>query len=165
VIGFAGVLLALHPSPAGLSTGELCAVVGSVAYAGFLVATRKLASTDGSILMAVQLAGALLFGATLVLLQGWTPPGPRDLALMVVLGVGSLAGNLCVNRALRLAPASVVTPFSYTMIVWGLLFGWLFLGELPDALALAGAAIIVGAGLVIFVREQALRRARTAGAA
>src|SRR5258706_8975685 len=110
--------------------------------------------------MGVQLLGALLFGATLVALQGWTPPGPRDLALMVVLGVGSLAGNLCVNRALRLAPASVVVPFSYTMIVWGLLFGWLFLGELPDALALAGAAVIVGAGLVIFLREQALRRSR-----
>ena len=84
------------------------------------------------------------------------------LVLMVVLGVGSLAGNLCVNRALRLAPASVVTPFSYSMIVWGLLFGWLFLGELPEALALIGAAIIVAAGLAIFVREQALRRARGA---
>jgi S-adenosylmethionine uptake transporter len=161
-IGFVGVLLALHPSPAGLSPAALCALVGSIAYAGFLIATRKLAGTDGSILMAVQLLGALLFGATLVALQGWTPPGLRDFVLMLVLGVGSLAGNLCVNRALRLAPASVVVPFSYTMIVWGLLFGWLFLGELPDTLALVGAAIIVGAGLVIFLREQALRRSRAA---
>jgi S-adenosylmethionine uptake transporter len=143
----------------GLSTGALCALVGSFSYALFLISTRKLAGTDGSILMAVQLSGALLFGATMVAIQGWTPPGLRDLALMLVLGVGSLAGNLCVNRALKLAPASVVTPYSYTMIVWGLLFGWLFLDEWPDGLALAGAAIICGAGLAIFLREQALRRA------
>ena len=159
-VGFSGVLLALHPSPAGLSTGALCALTGSVAYALFLISTRRLAGTDGSVLMGVQLIAALLLGATLVAVQGWAPPGLRDLVLMLVLGVGSLAGNLCVNRALRLAPASVVTPFSYSMIVWGLLFGWLFLGELPAPPALAGAAVIVGAGLAIFVREQALRRAR-----
>ena len=60
------------------------------------------------------------------------------------------------NWALRLAPASIVVPFQYTLILWGILFGWLFFGEVPGPPALVGAAIIVGAGLFIFVREQRL---------
>ncbi len=147
--GFAGVLLALRPSPDRLTLPALCAVGGSVTYALFLVATRKLAGTPGTVLMTAQLTGAGLFGAALVAWQGWTPPGWRDGALMLVLGAGSLAGNLCVNRALRLAPASAVVPFQYTLIVWGVLFGWLAFGDVPDRLTLAGAAVIVGAGLAL----------------
>ena len=147
--GFGGVLLALRPSPERLTVPALCALGGSLTYALFLVATRRLAGTPGTVLMTAQLAGALLFGAALVLVQGWTPPGWRDGAMMLVLGAGSLAGNLCVNRSLRLAPASVVVPFQYTMILWGMLFGWLFFGDVLDRTTIAGAAVIAGAGLVL----------------
>ncbi len=147
--GFGGVLLALRPSPERLTLPALCALGGSLTYALFLVATRRLAGTPGTVLMTAQLAGALLFGAALVLAQGWTPPGWRDGAMMLVLGAGSLAGNLCVNRSLRLAPASVVVPFQYTMILWGMLFGWLFFGDVLDRPTIAGAAVIAGAGLVL----------------
>ena len=147
--GFGGVLLALRPSLERLTVPALCALGGSLTYALFLVATRRLAGTPGTVLMTAQLAGALLFGAALVLAQGWTPPGWRDGAMMLVLGAGSLAGNLCVNRSLRLAPASVVVPFQYTMILWGMLFGWLFFGDVLDRTTIAGAAVIAGAGLVL----------------
>jgi S-adenosylmethionine uptake transporter len=162
-IGFCGVVLALHPSPGSLSFGAVCALVGSFSYACFMVATRKLAGTRGEVLMTYQLAAALAFGAVLVAVQGWTPPGAVDLVLMLFLGVGSLVGNLCVNQSLRVAPASVVVPYQYTLILWGMLFGYLFFGEVMGPLTLAGAAIIIGAGLFIFLREQQLRRRPPAG--
>lgn len=157
-VGFAGVVLALHPSPGSLSLAAGCALLGSFLYACFLVATRTLAGTPSAVLMTGQLLATLVFGAALVLVQGWAAPGPVDLALMLLLGVGSLAGNLCVNRALRLAPAAVVVPYQYTLILWGLLFGWLFFGDVIGPLTLGGAAVIIGAGLFIFLREQTLRR-------
>ncbi|MBC9175731.1 DMT family transporter [Pseudoroseomonas ludipueritiae] len=156
-VGFGGVVLALHPSPESLSIGAACALAGSFSYACFMVATRKLAGTPGTVLMTAQLLAALLFGGVLVLAQGWTPPGAFDLMLMLFLGFGSLAGNLCVNQALRIAPASVVVPYQYTLILWGMLFGYLFFGEVIGPLTLAGAAIIIAAGLFIFLREQQLR--------
>lgn len=156
--GFAGVVLALHPSPGSLSLAAACALLGSFLYACFMVATRTLAGTPGAVLMTAQLVATLAFGGVLVLAQGWTAPGPADLALMLFLGVGSLAGNLCVNRALRLAPAAVVVPYQYMLILWGLLFGWLFFGDVVGPTTLLGAAVIIGAGLFIFVREQTLRR-------
>ncbi|WP_426954372.1 DMT family transporter [Muricoccus radiodurans] len=157
-IGFGGVILALHPSPGSLSLGAVCALVGSFSYALFLVATRKLAGTPGTVLMTAQLLAALIFGGTLVVIQGWTPPGLLDLTLMLLLGIGSLSGNLCVNQSLRIAPASVVVPYQYTLILWGMLFGYVFFDEVIGPMTMTGAAVIVGAGLFIFLREQQLRR-------
>ena len=157
-VGFCGVVLALHPSPGSMSFGAVSALGGSVCYALFLVTTRRLAGTPGPVLMTGQLLAALLFGGVLVLVHGWTRPGALDLALMVLLGIGSLGGNLCVNQSLRLAPASIVVPYQYTLILWGMLFGYLLFGELIRPLPLAGAGIIIGAGLFIFLREQQLRK-------
>ncbi len=158
-VGFCGVVLALHPSPGSVSFGAVCALGGSLCYALFLLATRGLAGAPGAVLMTGQLLAALAFGGVLVAARGWTPPGALDGGLMVLLGLGSLCGNLCVNRSLRLAPASVVVPFQYTLILWGMLFGFLFFGEVIGPLPLAGAGIIIGAGLFIFLREQQLRKA------
>jgi S-adenosylmethionine uptake transporter len=158
LVGFGGVVLALHPSPDSLSLGAACALAGSFCYACFMVATRKLAGVPGTVLMTYQLLAALAFGAVLVLAQGWSPPGATDLVLMLFLGVGSLAGNLSVNHALRLGAASVVVPYQYTMILWGILFGYIFFGEVIDGLTLAGAAIIIAAGMFIFLREEKLRK-------
>ena len=156
-MGFGGVVLALNPSPGAVSSGAVCALAGSFGYALFMVATRKLAGTPGTVLMTAQLLAALLFGVALVLAEAWAPPGPVDLALMLLLGVGSLCGNLCVNQSLRLAPASVVVPYQYTLILWGVLFGYVFFDEVIGPPTLAGAGIIVGAGLFIFLREQQSR--------
>ena len=157
-IGFGGVVLALHPAPGSVGFGAVCALAGSFCYALFLLTTRKLAGTPATVLISGQLLCALLLGAVLVAAGGWKPPGPADLALMLLLGLGSLGGNLCVNQSLRLAPAATVVPFQYMLILWGMLFGYLFFGEVLGPLPLAGAGVIVGAGLFIFIREQQLRR-------
>ena len=81
-----------------------------------------------------------------------------DVALLALLGVVALAAIVCVNRSLKLAPASVVVPYQYLLIVWAVIFGYVFFGDLPGPATLVGALIIVGAGLFIFVREQKLAR-------
>jgi drug/metabolite transporter (DMT)-like permease len=61
---------------------------------------------------------------------------------------------VCVNRSLKLAPASVVVPYQYTMIVWAVVFGYLDFGDVPSWAVVTGATIIIAAGLYIFFREQ-----------
>jgi drug/metabolite transporter (DMT)-like permease len=68
---------------------------------------------------------------------------------------------LCVNRSLKLAPASVVVPYQYSMIIWAVIFGYFVFGDVPSIATLAGAAIIIGAGLYIFLRERDLGRRET----
>jgi len=162
--GFGGVVLALHPQGAP-SIGALGALVGSVLYAGYLIATGRLTTIPRLVLTAQQLLATMLYGCVVTAFEGWTWPDPADAGLMVVLGLGSLAGNLCVNVALRLGPAISIVPFQYTMLLWGVIFGWMFFGDIPGVPVLAGAAIIVGAGLFILVREHRLARGLNAPAA
>ena len=157
-VGFAGAGVALHPA-GGLSLGAGSALLGSVLYAGFLVATARLPAIPRPVLMAQQLVATLLFGAAIVPFQGWAPPGPLDFGLMLALGFGSLAANLCVNMALRLGPAASIVPFQYTMLPWGIALGYLLFGTLPGLAGLAGAVVIVAAGLFIVAREQRLAAA------
>lgn len=157
ILGFVGVVIAIQPGQESFSWGALAALVGSFAYACFMIATRKLAATDARVLMGWQLVAALVIGIALVAYQGWAPLRPIDLALMVVLGLGSLLGNSCVNISLKIAPASVVVPYQYSLIIWGVLMGYLVFGEISEAPTFIGAAIIIGAGLFIFLREQQLR--------
>ena len=65
--------------------------------------------------------------------------------MLAGVGVASIVAQFCVMRSLKLAAASVVVPYQYTLIVWSVVFGWLMFGELPDAYTIVGAAIIVAA--------------------
>jgi drug/metabolite transporter (DMT)-like permease len=69
---------------------------------------------------------------------------------------------MCVNRSLKLAPASVVVPYQYSMIVWAVIFGLVVFGDVPAPATVVGAAIIIGAGLYIFLRERRLGREESA---
>jgi drug/metabolite transporter (DMT)-like permease len=81
---------------------------------------------------------------------------------MSLFGVLSMMALACVNLSLKLAAASVVVPYQYTLILWAIVLGYLVFGDVPDLFTLAGGAIIIGAGLYIFWREQ--RQAREASA-
>lgn len=157
--GFAGVVVALDPGTSGGpgNGASLVALCGSLAYAGSLVVTRALRESTEPVLTAWQFAGTLLFGAVAFgagfVPGGWLVPSGRDLVLLCGGGVVSMLGNLCVTRALRLAGASVVVPYQYTIIVWAVLNGWLVFGDVPHAATLAGAGMVVGAGLFIAARE------------
>lgn len=153
-IGFVGVLIALRPSTGAFTIHSAIALVGSLLYAGFLVTTRSLRKARDLPMAGWQVIGALLLGAAGAPFQ-WTPIGhSQDVILLGLLGVTALTAIVCVNRSLKLAPASVVVPYQYTLIVWAVLFGYFVFGDVPSWNVLAGAAIIVAAGLFIFFREQ-----------
>lgn len=156
-IGFVGVVIALDPSHASsMGWPSLIALSGSVLYAFFIITTRQLRGVPDVALMSSQIASALLYSAFAVFSSGWAPMSTRDAVMMSLLGVATVLGSLCLTRSLKLAPASVVVPYQYTFIVWVILLGYLVFGDVPRVTTLIGAAIIIGAGLYIFVRERQL---------
>jgi drug/metabolite transporter (DMT)-like permease len=156
LIGFSGVVVALRPSSASFTLPALIVLTGSIIYALLLIATRVLRDTDATVLMTAQFAGILLLGAILAPFA-WITPTPHDLMVFLGLGAVSLASQFCVLRALKLADASVVVPYQYTLIIWSIVFGWQLFGEWPDGWTVTGAAIIIAAGLYIFWREKVTR--------
>lgn len=154
-IGFLGVLIALNPSEQTVSWPALIALGGSFAFAVLMVVTRFLRGTSDIVLASSQFASSLLLGAVLAPI-GWVAPDLRDLGLFVVAACISVVALFCVNRSLKLALASVVVPYQYTMIVWAGMFGYLVFGDVPSTNTIVGALVIVAAGLYIFVRERNL---------
>jgi drug/metabolite transporter (DMT)-like permease len=154
-VGFCGVLIALNPSAQTVSWPALIALGGSFAFAILMVVTRFLRGTPDMVLASTQFASSLLLGAMMAPF-GWVTPVPGDLGLFVVGAVISVVALLCVNRSLKLAAASVVVPYQYTMIIWAGIFGFLVFGDVPSINIMIGAAVIVGAGLYIFLRERSL---------
>jgi drug/metabolite transporter (DMT)-like permease len=159
VIGFCGVLIALRPSSQTVSWPALIALGGSTSYAVLMLITRSLRATPDIVLASSQFAGTFVLGALLSPV-GWVTPDLGGLGLFAAAGVISVGALLCLNRSLKLALASVVVPYQYSMIVWGVMFGYAVFGDVPSWQTIVGAAVIIGAGLYIFLREQALGRGR-----
>jgi drug/metabolite transporter (DMT)-like permease len=154
LVGFLGVLLVLRPSAETLTLPAIIAIIGSFLYACLMLSTRLLKDTSSTTLIVWQTMGALLFGLALAPF-GWVQPTPRDFALLGLLGVVAMLAHVMVARALMIAPAAIVSPFNYTLIVWAAVFGWLFFGEWPDNWMITGAVVIVSSGLYLLWRETA----------
>jgi drug/metabolite transporter (DMT)-like permease len=155
-IGFVGVVVCLRPGVA-ITWPALIALAGSLTFSLSMISTRTLRGTSDTVLVTVQTVAALVFGAALAP-AAWVTPSLSDAALLALLGMVAMVAHVCVNRSLKLAPASTVVPYQYTTIVWAVTFGYLVFGDVPNAWMLAGGAIIIGAGLFIFLRERTLAR-------
>jgi drug/metabolite transporter (DMT)-like permease len=157
LIGFCGVLIALRPSTQTVSWPAMIALGGSLSFAFLMLITRSLRATPDIVLTTSQFGGTFLLGALMSPI-GWVTPTLGSLAMFAIAGVTSVVALLCINRSLKLAPASVVVPYQYSMIVWAVIFGFVVWGDVPSISTLIGAVIIIGAGFYIFLREQKLGR-------
>lgn len=146
--GFAGVVIVLKPSAGAIDWPALLAIGGALCYASMVVQSRQLRATSDRVLVFWQTAGAGLVGACTAPLD-WVSPSLADAVLLGTLGVVAMAAHICIARSLKLAPAAAVAPVQYSLLVWAMLFGWLVFGDLPQPSTIAGAAIIVGAGLML----------------
>ncbi|WP_442864891.1 DMT family transporter [Agrobacterium sp. SOY23] len=162
-IGFVGVLIALKPSSASLTSAALFSILGSAAFAFMMLSGRQLRNTPDTVLAFWQIIGAGLAGIVAVFMtpSGWLPvQSSFDLAFLGLLGVVAMTAHVLVNRALKLADAATVAPLQYTLLLWAVIFGWLFFGDVPQTSIVVGAGLIVLSGLYIFFRENSLKRRR-----
>ena len=157
LVGFCGVVIALRPSAASFTLPALIALGGSVFYALLMITTRMVKETDDTVLMTTSSSARFAFGAVMAPF-GWKTPTAFDLIFLSGFGIVSIAALFCINRSLKLAPASVVVPYQYSLILWSVLLGWWMFGDVPDASMIIGGTIIVAAGLYIFWREQVAAR-------
>lgn len=159
-IGFVGVLIALNPSEAMLSPPAIISILGTFAFAFMMISGRRLRGTPDRSLVFFQISGALIAGL-LVAPFDWQPlTATADMGLLFLLGVVAMAAHVMVNRALKISDAATVAPLQYTLLLWAVLFGWLFFGDVPHTAMIVGATFIIGSGLFIFFREQQLKKKR-----
>src|SRR6201987_1162444 len=137
LIGFVGVLIALHPSAQSCSWPALIALCGSLSFAILMLITRSLRNTPDIVMASSQFVGTFLLGAVMAPF-GWVTPSAGSLAMFAAAGCISVTALFCVNRSLKLAPASVVVPYQYSMIIWAVIFGITVFGDVPQPATIAG---------------------------
>ena len=160
LVGFFGALIVVEPWNVGTSAfnvGALFLLAAAFSNAGYQIMTRRVRDDDPmTSLLFTAAFGAVV--ASLLLPAFWQWPTAIDWMLLMASGAAGALGHLCIIQALRYAPASVVAPFSYSSLVWASLFGLLIWKELPQLNVWLGAALIVAAGLYIFLRERQLAK-------
>lgn len=159
-IGFIGVLIALRPSAAMFSWPAIYAILGSFGFAMVIVFSRILKDTSDTVLVTWQTFAALLVGLVLTVHQ-WQNPTMIEWGAMALLGIVSCGGHLLISRAAKMAPATVLAPLQYTLLLWAIIFGIIFFGDYPDIYIIVGAVIIIFAGLFIFHRKRVVAQELT----
>ncbi|MFQ6552801.1 DMT family transporter [Aestuariibius insulae] len=153
LVGLTGALLIIRPGTEAFTVWALLPVAGTLCYAGYALATRFVGSDEDvwtSLFYAPLFAMVFLTAAVPF---AWEPLIASDWPFLIGIGLFGAAGQLFLIRALSLAEASVVAPFFYASFLWAMLLQLAVFGLWPDAATVAGALVIVGAGLYVWHRE------------
>lgn len=156
--GVTGMLIVVRPGAQGFQPAALFGVASSCCWALALIITRKIAASDPprTTIFWSAMIGAAALTVLLPFEAVW--PSWSQFALCLTLGVLSSAGQWLVVLAHRLAPASLLAPFSYTQLPWVTVAGYIVFNNLPDRWTLVGASIIIASGLYTAHRERARAR-------
>ena len=154
-----GALIIIRPGLGVFQPAALLPLAGAFTYAAGALLTRMArADSVATSVMWSAVVGSVLTSAVVPFV--WQPIVASDLWAFALLGVFGTLSQYLLVRAFSVAEAGVLAPFGYTGLIWAGLWGWLLFGQLPDLWTVAGAALIVAAGLYVWSREA--RAARSA---
>ena len=154
-IGLVGVLVVLRPSGTQmLSLGGIAVLVSTLCYAVSAITARVLGRTDSSVSMVFWLMVAVAFGGTLLTGSDWKPVQGAHAWTLVAIAITGSIGQFAVTEAFKRGQASLIAPFEYTALAWGLGLDWLLWQTLPKPITMLGAAIVVAGGLYLLWSER-----------
>lgn len=177
-VGFVGVLVMQQPWAALDPNGPgrialLLPVIAAALYASMQVLTRRLGVSSPASALAFYVQSAFLIVSLVFftitgdgrfsgtgdagldfLLRAWIVPPVSDFWLLGLLGLCSGVIGYAISAAYKLTDAATIAPFEYVGMPLAIFWGWTVFGEWPDINTWIGCALIVGAGAVVFLREQ-----------
>jgi drug/metabolite transporter (DMT)-like permease len=164
-VGFGGVLLITRPGLGGFNPGALLSVASVICYGLYAVLTRVASRVDSNqtSLFFNNAVGAVVMLPVIPFV--WQNPAHWTIALLM-LGTGALGslGHFFLIAGHKLAPASVLSPFIYTQLIWVVILGYLVFDHVPTPWTMMGAAVVIGSGLYLLYRERYLGKNTTSEA-
>lgn len=155
LVGFVGVLIVVRPGAASFGIGAVVALVSTVFTAGRDLATRMIGPQVPSTVVALTTTVLVgLIGAGFGLTESWQPVWRVQSLYVLFASLLVTAGSFCIISAFRRTDVGVVSQYRYSVIVIAAALGYLVWGDLPDAVAFGGMALIVGSGLYTMHRQR-----------
>lgn len=153
-VGMGGVVVVLRPSGVGFfSLGGLAVLTAATCYAVSAIIGRVLSRTDRGEHMVFWLMLLMAIGASAWAAPNWVNLRAQDTILLCALAVTGFLGQLAITVAFSSGQASVIAPFEYTALAWGVGMDWFLWQVLPDQMTMVGAAIIIASGMYLIRHE------------
>ncbi|MFT4581544.1 MAG: drug/metabolite transporter (DMT)-like permease [Gammaproteobacteria bacterium] len=155
-IGFLGVVIMVKPHT-GFEPAAAIAVLSAVLATSAITTMKSLTRTEPTerIVFYFLFIGSIVMGVPALLV--FQAPSASDWAWLVLLGFVGSVGQYCMTRAYTAGDMTVIAPFDFARVIIAGLFGYLLFDELPDAIAILGASVIV-ASCVYIVHYEAIER-------
>lgn len=178
LLGLLGVVIMLRPGSGVFSMIAILPVLAAVCYAGMQMLTRKLGVTSKAATLSFYIQITFLTVSAFVglsigdgrfsgtdnvtlefLLRAWIWPTQLDALFMIMCGILVAFGGYLMSQAYRVAQPAMIAPFEYAGLPFAVFWGYQIWGDWPDLITFFGGALTVGAGVLVFYREQRHRRA------
>ena len=161
IIGFIGAIIVIRPGFNEISLATFAGLGTGIAYAFYVITTRKLSSIDSPLLTLIftGLSGVIII--SIIVPFVWITPNYTQWLFLIGLAAVGTLGHFFLILSLNFAEASKLAPFAYFEIVTNIIIGYYFFGDLPDRWIWLGLIIIVSSGVYITIREHVVKKIKT----
>lgn len=157
-VGLVGVLTMLKPSASSLvSWGAIAALLSAVGYAFNSIALRIVTRTDSTVSVTFWMISLMTVMALCIAAPHWVAIRGEDWLLLAAIGLFSSVAQHLLTEAFRNAAPSVVAPFEYTALLWGIGIDRVVWGVFPTSRVYIGGGIVIASGLYLIWREHVKR--------
>ena len=153
--GLTGVIIVLKPGTELFTYYSFFPILFCIGFATISIAIKKLSKTEPDYLIALYFTLVLILFGLVSISMGWKKIDISDIHYLVIIGLSGSIGNIFLTKSIREADISLVTPIKYLSLVFAIIAGWLIFNEIPSALTISGAMLIILSTFVIFKREAA----------
>ena len=164
LIGFAGILLYVRPFTEGFDHNALVGAAGGFFAALVIVAIKNLQTTESTKVIMFYYAFWNALFSFLPAMFTWITPTPFEFLMLIVIGIMGIGGQALMTQALSYGDATALAPLDYSRIVYAAIIGFIFFGEFPGLMSIAGIALIVCASMYLVISERKRAKAKKSAA-
>lgn len=157
-IGFVGTLIIIQPGSGEFNVTVILVLICVLMFAVYNLLTRKVSREDHFETSLIYFGVVGLLISAMVAPFYWQAVNTEQTIWLLIISTTSIIGHLLLIKALQFAPAVILQPFNYFVLVWAIIIGYFAYGEILDTTSLMGAGLVVTSGIYIARREYKIAR-------
>ena len=148
-LGFVGIVIVLRPTPGHFHLAHLASLGVALSIAALSITARMMAKSETALALNFYIYPANIFISAYWAINTWVAPTTFDWVIFMMLGITATTALGCFIQSLRYAMPAVVSPIDYARMVWMIIFGYVFWGEVPAPITWLGMATIIASGIYV----------------
>ncbi|MGL4636474.1 MAG: DMT family transporter [Beijerinckiaceae bacterium] len=158
LVGFAAMLIMIRPGSTAFQPAAIFPLLSALFWAIGSVMTRGMTADEAPETTILWSSLVALVASSLLVPFVWVTPTLEQVAIGLVIGLGSAVGHICIIFAFQSAPASALAPYTYVQLIWAVCLGYMMFGTVPDRWIVLGGCIIAASGIYTAHRERMRQR-------